>query len=58
MFDKSWWSDVLHGDFCPGSILPVHPDAVENDSEANVLDDEDEANNQRKNYQSQSFGPV
>jgi len=46
MFDKSWWSDVLHGDFCPGSILPVHPDAVEDDGEAYVEDEEGDANNQ------------
>ena len=51
-------SDVLHWILCLGSFLPVHPDAVEDDSEADVLDEEDEANNQRKNYQSQPFSPV
>ena len=34
-----------------GSILPVHPDAVEDDDEADVEDEVDDANNQCSNYQ-------
>ena len=34
-----------HGVFCPGSVLPVHPDAVKDDGEADVEDEVDPANN-------------
>ena len=39
-------SEVLHGVFCPGSVLvlPVHPDAVKDDGEADVEDEVDSAN--------------
>ena len=47
--DAGDWSEVLHWVFCPGSILPVHPDAVENDGEADVEDEVDEAKNQGNN---------
>ena len=40
--DADNWSDILHWVFCPGSILSVHPDAVENDGEAHVEDEVDE----------------
>ena len=36
-------SEVLH--WCLGSFLPVHPDAVEDDGEADVEDEEDDDNN-------------
>ena len=39
-------SEVLHGDFCPGSFLPVHPDVVKDDDEADVEAEEEAANNQ------------
>ena len=35
-------SEVLH--WCPGSFLPVHPDAVEDGSEADVEDEEEDDN--------------
>ena len=34
-----------------GSILPVHPDAVEDDDEADVEDKVDDAENQENNCQ-------
>ena len=34
---------VIEGIFCPGIILPVHPDAMEDDSEADVEDEVDDA---------------
>ena len=37
------------GVFCVGSILPVHPDAVKDDGEADVEDEVDFANNQGNN---------
>ena len=38
------WSDFIHGIFCPGSVLPVHPDAVKDDGEADVEDEVDGEN--------------
>ena len=40
---------LFFGVFCAGSILPVHPDAVKDDSEADVEDEVDFANNQGNN---------
>ena len=42
-------SDVLHLVLCPGSILPVHPDAVKDDGEFHVEDEVDDTS-KRGNY--------
>ena len=45
--DNHNWSEVLRGIFCP---LPVLPDAVQDDDEADVEDEVDSANNQVNNF--------
>ena len=36
---------ALHDILCPGIVLPVHPDALKDDGEADVKDEVDSANN-------------
>ena len=41
---------IIFSVFCLGILLPVHPDAVKDDSEAHVEDEVDGTNKEGKSY--------